>query len=114
MNITNECLKKSIEHYGKSEISIIVMEELSELQKATSKLARLELGKKRVKNLDKLSCDEKKLKDNLVEEIADVQICIEYLKLMYLESNADEQISNLKNMKERRIMNRMQGEIERK
>lgn len=59
----------SIEHYGKPVQSTVCMEECSELIQAISKCLRYG--------------DTEENLDNLVEEIADVFICISMLKQMY-------------------------------
>ena len=64
-----ETLEKSLKKYGVDKIVLICMEELSELVQAISKIERYP--------------DEEIRKYNLVEEIADVNIIIEYLKIIY-------------------------------
>lgn len=63
-----------IQHYGKNNQSTVCMEECAELIQAISMAKR-----------GKIDCD------NLTEEIADVLICIEMLKQMYMIS--DEKIN---------------------
>lgn len=59
--------------YGHDAQAMIHMEECSELIQAISKM-------RRVRNSGK---DDGEAYDNLVEEVADVLICIEQLRLMY-------------------------------
>ncbi len=61
--------KKIIDHYGTNEQMIVWMEECSELVQAVSKVHRTGLNYV--------------TKDHLVEEIADVLICIEQMKEIY-------------------------------
>ena len=68
LNIPNQ--QSVIDFYGKKIQSTIAMEECAELIQAISKLIRY-------------SADKVMLGDNITEEIADVLICIEQLKLMY-------------------------------
>lgn len=63
--------------------TIMVCEECAELSKASTKLIRYGVSKK--------------LLDDLVEEIADVLIVIETMKLIY--SISDEEVDRLKNEK---------------
>jgi NTP pyrophosphatase (non-canonical NTP hydrolase) len=64
--------KDTIKINGNTVESIVCMEECAELQKVISKFLR-----------------NKGNKDNLIEEIADVKICIELLKEMYDISSCD-------------------------
>lgn len=73
MNITVPDQKKVIEHYGEEPQSMIHMEECAELAQAVSKMRRTH-GKWR---------DGCKEYNNLVEEMADVLICMEQMKEMY-------------------------------
>lgn len=63
-----------IQHYGKNNQSTVCMEECAELIQAISKAKRGKIDR-----------------DNMIEEIADVLICIEMLKQMYMIS--DEKIN---------------------
>lgn len=63
-----------IQHYGKNNQSTVCMEECAELIQAISKAKRGRINR-----------------DNMIEEIADVLICIEMLKQMYMIS--DEKIN---------------------
>lgn len=58
--------RRSIEHYGKTLQSVVCMEECGELIQAISKMLR-----------------GKDAKANLIEEIADVTICLGLLREMY-------------------------------
>ena len=66
IEIDEEIVKRSIEHYGKEKQSIVCMEECSELIQAISKELR---GKSDI--------------NHLVEEMADVMVCIKMLQEMY-------------------------------
>ena len=68
-------LKKSLKTYGVEKTILVCMEELSELIQAISKVERYP--------------DEEIRKYNLVEEIADVNIIVEYLKIIYDINNED-------------------------
>lgn len=67
-----------IQHYGKNNQSTVCMEECAELIQAISKAKRGKINR-----------------DNMIEEIADVLICIEMLKQMYMISD-EKLISGLK------------------
>ena len=62
----------TMDRYGIQNQSLVAMEELSELQKAVSKLVRY--PEERTKPFDF-----KGLRDNLIEEMADVLICMDQL-----------------------------------
>lgn len=74
IKIDRNIISNSIQHYGRNNQSTVCMEECAELIQAISKAKR-----------GKIDCD------NLTEEIADVLICIEMLKKMYMIS--DEKIN---------------------
>lgn len=78
--MNKELLKKIITKKGKIKQSFVAVEELAELQQAVSKAVRLDCGDKFVPL---------EIKRNIMEEIADVMICIEQIKMMYLISDAD-------------------------
>lgn len=82
---------KAIEHYGKELQQVVAMEELAELQQAISKAVRGKVDT-----------------DNLAEEIADVLIVIEQIKLIY---GIDEDLiqANI-NIKQHRTLERMNNE----
>lgn len=67
---------KTMDRYGIEKQSLVAMEELSELQKAISKLVRN--PKESTKPLEF-----KGLKNNLIEEMADVLICMDQLIEFY-------------------------------
>ena len=69
-SIDKEIIIKSIQHYGQDNQSTVCMEECAELIQAISKAKRGKIDR-----------------NNMAEEIADVLICIEMLKLMYMISN---------------------------
>lgn len=76
-SIDKKVIIKSIQHYGQDNQSTVCMEECAELIQAISKAKRGKIDK-----------------NNMAEEIADVLICVEMLKLMYSlsDSNIDEWI----------------------
>lgn len=78
-----------IQHYGKNNQSTVCMEECAELIQAISKAKRGKINR-----------------DNMIEEIADVLICIEMLKQMYMIS--DEKINNWIEKKQAREVERME------
>lgn len=64
--------QETMDRYGIERQSLVAMEELSELQKAVSKLVRY--PEERTKPFDF-----KGLRNNLIEEMADVLICMDQL-----------------------------------
>ena len=91
-NIDKEIIVKSIQHYGQDNQSTVCMEECAELIQAISKAKRGKIEK-----------------NNMEEEIADVLICIEMLKLMYSlsDSNIDKWILK----KQQRELERMKNTL---
>ena len=88
-------MKKALEKNGKFKQSVIAMEECSELIKAISKMIRY-------------SSDEDSVcmyKDNLIEEMADVYIILDELKMMYdiLEFDIEQMINQKIDREEGRI-----------
>lgn len=67
---------ETMDRYGIERQSLVAMEELSELQKAISKLVRN--PEEKTKPLEY-----KGLRNNLIEEMADVIICMDQLKEFY-------------------------------
>lgn len=88
-SIDKEIIIKSIQHYGQDNQSTVCMEECAELIQAISKAKRGKINR-----------------DNMVEEIADVLICIEMLKQMYMISN--EKINKWIEKKQAREAERME------
>lgn len=86
-----QILNKALNHYGIEKQLLVCMEEPAELIQAISKAERYPNDEKRT--------------DELIEEIADVLICIEYLKMIYDidQSNVEMWI----NRKLKRISKRM-------
>ena len=68
-NIDESVIARSIDHYGEEIQATVCMEECAELIQAISKEKRGKIDR-----------------DNMTEEIADVLICIEMLKQMYMIS----------------------------
>ncbi len=102
MNISIPSQEKVIHHYGKKAQTIIHCEELGELIRAISKMHRIECGEI-TENGDhgyRTYC-------NLLEELADVLICIEQIKTMY--SISDAEIQKAVNYKCRRQEERVNG-----
>ena len=89
--IDSNVVKKSIEHYGADLQTVVCMEECSELIQAISKMKR---GKDN--------------RDNLIEEMADVMICIEILKQVY--GISDNEIQNYVCQKQNRSIERMKSD----
>lgn len=92
--MNNEQLKvldESLMQSGTEEILLICVEEPSELIKAITKAERYPGQTTKI--------------DNVVEEIADVLICIEYLKMVY--DIDQEEIENWINKKIKRIKERV-------
>ena len=87
-NINEKIIYESIQHYGKNNQSTVCMEECAELIQAISKAKRGKINR-----------------DNMIEEIADVLICIEMLKQMYMIS--DEKINKWIEKKQAREADRM-------
>lgn len=88
-NINVKIIAESIQHYGKNNQSTVCMEECAELIQAISKAKRGKINR-----------------DNMIEEIADVLICIEMLKQMYMIS--DEKINKWIEKKQAREAERME------
>ncbi len=78
--------QETMDRYGIQNQSLVAMEELSELQKAVSKLVRY--PEERTKPFDF-----KGLRNNLIEEMADVLICMDQLKEYYNITHAEIQIN---------------------
>lgn len=74
IKIEKGIITDSIQHYGKNNQSTVCMEECAELIQSISKAKRGKINR-----------------DNMIEEITDVLICIEMLKQMYMIS--DEKIN---------------------
>lgn len=80
---------KAICRYGIPAQSVVAVEELSELQKEVCKALRGQLNK-----------------ENMTEEMADVWIVIEQLKMMY--NITDEDVRNVVHKKIQRLKERME------
>ena len=89
--IDSNVVKKSIEHYGADLQTVVCMEECAELIQAISKMKR---GKDN--------------RENLIEEVADVMICIEILKQVY--GISDNEIQNYVCQKQNRSIERMKSD----
>lgn len=96
MNIPNQ--QVFIDKYGENYCTRIAMEECAELIQTVNKMNRLNRGYE----------DYNSAKNNLIEEIADVLICIEQLKLIY--NIADDDIQSVLNKKYQRNLERLKEE----
>ena len=76
-----EVYKRAIEKWGEFSQLDQALEEMAELMLAINKYKRLKMDLK-----DK----EKQIMDNLIEEIADVKMCIEQLEMIYGKKNVEE------------------------
>lgn len=92
---------ETMDRYGIERQSLVAMEELSELQKAISKLVRN--PEEKTKPLEF-----KGLRNNLIEEMADVIICMDQLK-EYYKVKASE-IQSVINSKQGRQAKRLEEE----
>lgn len=92
MKINYEVLNRAIEIYGYDNQVRMLFEEIAELQNAVCKYLR---GR----------CD-KKTKNNVIEEIADVFIIIEQFKIMF--DLADDSIQEAINFKMNRLSERVE------
>lgn len=72
INVDKSIVSKSIKYYGEGMQSVVCMEELSKLSRAISKEIR-GIGDR----------------SNLVEEMADVIICLEILKQIFAVTNVE-------------------------
>lgn len=93
-NIDEIVIAKSVDHYGEEIQATVCMEECAELIQAISKMIR--------RNGEIPEKD----RDHLVEEIADVLICIEMLKQIYSIPNLN--IEEWIDRKQKRMINRME------
>lgn len=92
---------ETLERYGIEKQSLVAMEELAELQKAISKLVRN--PKERTKPLEF-----KGLRHNLIEEMADVLICMDQLIEFYRIQRLD--IQDIIQAKQERQAKRLEEE----
>lgn len=99
--IDRSVLQKALNKYGAKQQEDVCIEELSELIKAILKLRRSAKYQQYSVN----DC-----MTNLIEEIADVEICIEYLKLINEQTNPDfrDKIEKAIEYKLRRLKDRME------
>ena len=88
--IDSNIVQNSIKHYGSDLQTTVCMEECAELIQAISKMKR---GKDN--------------RNNLIEEMADVMICIEILKQVY--GISDNEIQNYVRQKQNRSIERMKS-----
>lgn len=94
--INEKINKETMNRYGIERQSLVAMEELSELQKAISKLVRN--PEEKTKPLEF-----KGLRNNLIEEMADVIICMDQLKEYYkVKTSEIQSIIDSKQARQRR------------
>ena len=86
-------LADNIKAHGVSEETVIAMEECAELIQAISKVRRYGFGGQ--------------YKDNLIEELADVNIVI--IELMMMFDISEDEFYNVLDRKIKRIKNRLEG-----
>lgn len=96
MKVTIPCQKAILSRYGPDVQSMVCMEECAELAQAVSKMRR-DAGKGQ-EAVDERYC-------NLVEEMADVLICMEQLRLMY--SISEQELQDMIDAKAKRNMERL-------
>lgn len=99
--INEKINKETMDRYGIERQSLVAMEELAELQKAISKLVRN--PEERTKPLEF-----KGLKHNLIEEMADVLICMDQLIVFYKINHKD--IQSVIDSKQERQAKRLEEE----
>lgn len=87
-NIDESVIARSVDHYGEEIQATVCMEECAELIQAISKAKRGKIDR-----------------DNMIEEIADVLICVEMLKRIY--NIPDCSIENWIELKQERMLRRM-------
>ena len=87
------------QNIGEENVLCMLAEECSELSQAALKYRRAVL------NITPLSTNE--ALDNLVEEIADVELLILQTKLLFQDTNIDERIEKIKEFKSTRFWNRI-------
>lgn len=108
MNITAE-LKKIAEHYGYEEQSNQLIEECAELIQAVSKYRRTAT----MPYTKQVASKQQTSLDNLVEEIADVEVMLEQIKYLLQIPEEDIQITKLYKInrtKERIAEEKLRGE----
>lgn len=91
VNEQKKVLIKALKNYGVDNQLLICEEEAAELIQAITKMQRYP--------------DDLNRRDNLIEEMVDVLICLEYLKLIYKIDDAE--VDKQMNGKVKRIKNRM-------
>jgi len=91
--VYKKSMEKSIDNFGKVQL-LIACEEMGELMQAISKMERVMDSKE----------DKKKLKDHIVEEIADVLIVLDEL-MIYYDINIDD-VKKMKHAKKVRLLKR--------
>lgn len=100
-----EIIKKAIYYFGGTIQKVVAIEELSELQKAIAKSIRHE-GTKTFSTPLK----EERIRTDIIEEMADVYICLDQLKEMF--NIDDDSITFMKEKKIGRLNDRLNGLIQ--
>lgn len=102
--MNKKILEKAIEKYGIRAQEDMFIEESAELIKAVLKFRRLET--KTLQNLNEdYTAEMKVLMDNITEEIADVEITIAQLKIMF---DCEKDVEEQKEYKLNRLKERME------
>lgn len=101
----NENIKKIAEHYGFYSQSHMMIEEMAELAQALNKLYRAQ------GNVQPTDIDLIEALDHIYEEIADVEVCLEQIKLL-LDCEAN--VKTWKDIKVARQVKRIEEENDRK
>lgn len=101
MKTDETTLIASLEHYGRDYVHSVVMEECAELIQAVSKMFRYE------KTDEGYSDGLAVIRSNLIEEMADVRICLDYLEIMHGISETT--VDKVQEEKEARILRRIHG-----
>lgn len=96
-----QIIEETLDRYGIERQSLVAMEELSEMQKAISKLVRN--PEESTKPLEF-----KGLRHNLIEEMADVLICMDQLIEFYRIDRSE--IQDIIQAKQKRQAKRLEGE----
>lgn len=91
---THETCRKAVAKWGQENEIIVCIEELSELQKELCKFIR--------------GLHDEQRRDNIAEEIADVEICLETMRIIFGNRERVEQLKEykLKRLEDRIIRNK--------
>lgn len=102
----DERIKYISDFYGYEVQSRQLIEEMAELTKAINKLWRFENGQKIPQTKGKLEAE-------ILEEIADVEICLDYFKYLFniKTNNLNGVVENIKNFKLNREIKRIKERL---